>query len=94
MHKKHAVVVVWKFWKINKHTACLFGILEYIFFELNFSNLQSTGWYDKRRQSLDISENSFLQDSQIGQSHIQCSDIPILDLVKYVFQVIFFAHTT
>ena len=62
--------------------------------ELNISNLQSTWWYDKRRQSLDIFENSFLQDSQIGQSHIQCSDIPILDLVKYVFQVIFFAHTT
>ena len=80
--------------KNNMRRACLLGTLEYIFVELNFSNLQSTWWYDKRRQSLDIFENSFLQDSQIGQSHIQCSDIPILDLVKYVFQVIFFAHTT
>lgn len=92
IHKKH--VVVWKFWKTNKRTAFSFGTLECIIFELNFFNLQSTWWYDKRRQSLDISENSFLQDSQVGQSHIQCGDIPILDLVKYVFQVTFFAHTT
>ena len=83
-----------KILKTDKRAACLFSTLECIILELNFSNLQSTWWYDKRRQSLDISENSFLQDSQIGQSHIQCSDIPILDLVKYVFQVIFFAHTT
>ena len=85
---------MWKLWKTDERTACLFVTLEYILFELIFSNLQSTWWYDKRRQSLDISENSFLQDSQIGQSHIQCGDIPILDLVKYLFQVIFFAHTT